>query len=163
MKANILLWGVAAGLFALDQITKWLVIAEIPANSSIQVIPGLFDLVNIRNRGAAFGFLNRHDMDWQFWLFLAATAVAVGAILILARGARRQPLMTVGLGLVLGGAFGNLLDRLRWRAVVDFLDFYWAEWHWPAFNVADMGICIGAALICLATFRSQKIAGGASQ
>ncbi len=72
MKANILLWGVAAGLFALDQITKWLVIAEIPANSSIQVIPGLFDLVNIRNRGAAFGFLNRHDMDWQFWLFLAA-------------------------------------------------------------------------------------------
>ena len=57
----------------------------------------------------------------------------------------------------------NLLDRLRWRAVVDFLDFYWAEWHWPAFNVADMGICIGAALICLATFRRQKFLGWASQ
>lgn len=156
MKARILLWGVAAGVFALDQLCKWLVLAEIPANSSIQVIPGFFDLVNIRNRGAAFGFLNRQDMDWQFWLFLAATAVAVIAILILARGARRQPLLTTGLGLVLGGAFGNLADRLRWRSVVDFLDFYWAGWHWPAFNVADMGICIGAALICLASFRSQK-------
>lgn len=156
MKAKIILWGIAAGIFILDQFTKWLVITEVPAHRSIQVIPGFFDIVNIRNRGAAFGFLNRSDIDWQFWLFLGATIMAVAAILILARGAKKQPLLLTGLGLVLGGAFGNLVDRLRWRAVVDFLDFYLGSWHWPAFNVADMGICVGAALICLATFIAKK-------
>lgn len=161
MKDRLFLWGTAASVFVLDQLTKWLVVKEIPANGSITVIPGFFDLVNIRNRGAAFGFLNRHDIDWQFWLFLGATILAVAAILILARGAKRQPLLIIGLGLVLGGALGNLLDRLRWRAVVDFLDFYLAGWHWPAFNVADMGICIGAGLICLATFLvPKKLSGG---
>lgn len=157
MKTGILLWSVAGGVFVLDQATKWLVIEKIPQHGSIQIIPGFFDLVNIRNRGAAFGFLNRHDTDWQFWLFLAATIVAIGAILLLARGTRKQPLLTTGLGLVLGGAIGNLVDRLRWRSVVDFLDFYWRNWHWPAFNVADMGICIGAFLICIVVWGAPKI------
>ena len=64
--------------------------------------------------------------------------------------------MLVGLGLILGGALGNLIDRLRFRAVVDFLDVYWRGWHWPAFNVADMGICVGAGLACLAVWRAER-------
>ncbi|MBD5626668.1 MAG: signal peptidase II, partial [Desulfovibrio sp.] len=77
---------------------------------------------------------------------------------VLARNTR-QPLLLVGLGLILGGALGNLVDRLRFRAVVDFLDVYWRGWHWPAFNVADMGICVGAACACLAVWRAERRKG----
>lgn len=154
-----LLLGSAGGLLLLDQASKWLVMAHIPEHRPVAVIPGFFDLVNIRNRGAAFGFLNRSDIEWQFWLFLAATLVAVWAISVLARHTR-QPLMLVGLGLILGGAVGNLIDRLRFRAVVDFLDVYWRGWHWPAFNVADMGICVGAAFACLAVWRVERQKAG---
>ena len=153
-----LLLGSAGALLLLDQVSKWLVMAHIPEHRPVPVIPGFFDLVNIRNRGAAFGFLNRSDIEWQFWLFLAATLVAVWAISVLARHSR-QPLMLVGLGLILGGAVGNLVDRLRFRAVVDFLDVYWRGWHWPAFNVADMGICVGAAFACLAVWRAERRKG----
>lgn len=145
-----IIFGMAALLvLALDQASKALVLAEIPAGHVIPVIPGLFDLVNYRNRGAAFGFLNRSDIEWQFWLFLGATLLAATVILLLVRQAKR-PLLLTGLGLILGGALGNLTDRLRFRAVVDFLDFYWQGWHWPAFNVADMAICCGALLTCVA-------------
>lgn len=154
-----LICGTAAALLVLDQASKLAVMALIPEHRPVPVIPGLFDLVNIRNRGAAFGFLNRSDIEWQFWLFLAATAVAVWAIFAVARGAARLPLLFVGLGLVLGGALGNLVDRIRFRAVVDFLDFYWRGWHWPAFNVADMGICVGAFLACVALWRPLRRQG----
>ena len=80
-----LLGSVAALVLFLDQLSKWAVMRLIPEHRPVTVIAGLFDLVNIRNRGAAFGFLNRSDMEWQFWLFLAATIVAVGAILLVAR------------------------------------------------------------------------------
>ena len=156
-----LLFGSAAALLLLDQATKWLVMAHIPEHRAVPVIPGFFDLVNIRNRGAAFGFLNRSDIEWQFWLFLGATLVAVWAISVLARHTR-QPLMLVGLGFILGGALGNLIDRLRFRAVVDFLDVYWRGWHWPAFNVADMGICVGAGFACLAVWRAERAKARAS-
>ncbi len=151
-----ILLGVAAAIFLLDQLSKFWVMAAIPFHTSIPVVPGFFDLVHIRNRGAAFGFLNRHDIEWQFWLFLAATLVAVGVIITLVRAARSdQCWLVTGLGLILGGATGNLLDRIRFRAVVDFLDFYLGRWHWPAFNVADMAICCGAALVCICLWRER--------
>ena len=150
-----LLGGMAALAFALDQASKWWIMAFLPEYRTITVIPGYFDLINIRNRGAAFGFLNRPDIEWQFWLFLAATVVAVGAILALARNARYAPLSFAGLGCILGGALGNLADRLRFRAVVDFLDFHIGALHWPAFNVADTAICIGAFLVCLMMWRKE--------
>lgn len=150
-----LLLAVAAVVFVLDQLVKLVVVAKLGAGSVVSVIPGFFDLVNVRNRGAAFGFLNRQDIEWQFWLFLAATAVAVWAIFTLARQARNQKLLQAGLGCILGGALGNLLDRIRFRAVVDYLDFYWGQYHWPAFNVADMGICIGVFFACMATWRKR--------
>jgi signal peptidase II len=149
------LGGMAVLAFALDQASKWWIMATLPEHRAITVIPGYFDLINIRNRGAAFGFLNRPDIEWQFWLFLAATIVAVGAILTLARNARHEPVFFMGLGCILGGALGNLVDRLRFRAVVDFLDFHIGALHWPAFNVADTAICIGALLVCLMMWRKE--------
>ena len=158
-----ILGGLAALAFVLDQLSKWRVMAAIPEHRPVVVIPGFFDLINIRNRGAAFGFLNRSDIEGQFWLFLAATVVAAWAIIALVRGSRHDPWLFAGLGLVLGGALGNLMDRLRFRAVVDFLDFYWDDWHWPAFNVADTAICIGAFLACLVIWRKppEDARGGA--
>ena len=147
---------VAIGVFILDQLTKAAVMAYIPQNRPIVVIAGFFDLVNVHNRGAAFGFLNRSDIEWQFWLFLLATIIAIWAIFVLLKNARNQPWLYTGLGLILGGSLGNMFDRLRYRAVVDFLDFYWGQWHWPAFNVADMGICIGAFMACIAVMRKTE-------
>ena len=151
MKAKYRLLGLWAVLvWIADQLSKWLVIEHLPEYRSVTVIPGFFDLVNIRNRGAAFGFLNRSDIEWQFWLFFVATLLAVGSIFYIMRGLKeRSPLLVTGLGCILGGALGNLTDRVRFRAVVDFLDFYWHDWHWPAFNIADTAICIGAFLVCL--------------
>ena len=150
----ILVGGWALAVVLLDQLTKYLVLRDLPEFRSVPIIPGFFDLVNIRNRGAAFGFLNSPDIEWQFWLFLGATLFAAGAIVSLARSARpTDTALLCGLGCVLGGAVGNLIDRLRFRAVVDFLDFYIGQWHWPAFNVADIAICCGATLICFYLLR----------
>lgn len=151
-----LLGGYALLALLLDQLTKFWVLAAIPEHKSITVIPGLLDLVNIRNRGAAFGFLNRSDIEWQFWLFLLATLVAAVAIILLVRTAQEQPWLFRALGLVMGGALGNLVDRIRFRAVVDFLDIYVGDWHWPAFNVADMAICVGAFLACIVIWRTPE-------
>ena len=152
-----ILGGAALIAFVLDQASKWLVMRTIPLHRPVEVRPGFFDLVNVRNRGAAFGFLNRSDIEWQFWLFLAATLAAVAAIVALVRGMRDEDsVLASGLGLVLGGALGNLLDRLRFRAVVDFLDVYWRDWHWPAFNIADSAICLGAFLACIVLCRDGK-------
>lgn len=148
---------VALITFFLDQVSKWYIVETIPEYRSVTVISGFFDLVNIRNRGAAFGFLNRSDIEWQFWLFLLATLIACAAILWIVRGLKeKSPLLVTGLGLIFGGALGNLLDRIRLRAVVDFLDFYWQDWHWPAFNVADTGICLGACLVAFLLFFEKK-------
>lgn len=142
---------------ALDQLTKWLTVQHIPEMGSVPVIAGFFDLVNIRNRGAAFGFLNRSDIEWQFWLFMMATLVAFGAIVSLVRTwPRHSPLLFCSLGLVLGGALGNMIDRIRYRAVIDFLDFSIYGWHWPAFNVADIAICCGAFLACFLLWRTPE-------
>ena len=122
----------------------------IPLNGGFPVIDGLFNMVNIRNRGAAFGMLNRSDIDWQVWLFSAATILATVVILALIRKSGQAPLLWSGFSLILGGAYGNLIDRLKEHAVTDFLDFYWGDLHWPAFNVADIAICVGAGLAILA-------------
>ncbi|MEG2171694.1 MAG: signal peptidase II [Desulfovibrionaceae bacterium] len=151
-----ILWSIAAVVIVLDQLTKWWAVTSIPQYRPITVIAGFFDLVNIRNRGAAFGFLNRSDIEWQFWLFLAATLIAAWAIVSLVRSARHDPLLFAALGCVMGGAVGNLIDRVRFRAVVDFLDFYVGIWHWPAFNVADIAICVGAFGACLAMYRAPR-------
>lgn len=137
-----------------DQATKAWVIRAVPLYTEIPVIKGLFSLVHVRNRGAAFGFLNRGDISWQFWLFFAASLVAVVVIAMLAKNAAsREYGFFTALGLILGGAVGNLVDRIQYREVIDFLDFYYGRYHWPAFNVADIAICSGAALALVFSWR----------
>ena len=136
----------AAAVLALDQLTKLWIVKNLTLTSEIPVIPGFFSIVSVRNRS---------DIDWQFWLFLAATLVAAWAIIMLVRKSGRAPLLWTGLALVMGGAIGNLVDRIRMREVVDFLDFYFRDAHWPAFNIADVGICVGAGLTALAMLLGQ--------
>lgn len=162
IKAYALLLVTALVVLGLDQLAKNIVTANIPPDKIIEVIPGFFDLVSVRNRGAAFGFLNTPDIEWQFWLFLVATIIAIWGIFVLARQSLGEPWMLVGLGLILGGAIGNLVDRLCYRHVIDFLDFYWGEWHWPAFNIADMGICAGVFIVCVASLGKRKPCGARS-
>lgn len=149
-----LIIGLAALLVLCDQVSKWAVEKYI---QPYEIIPltAFFNLVNVRNHGAAFGFLNDPSISWQFWLFLGATILAAGVILFIARGAaeKEYPLF-VALGCILGGAVGNLIDRIRYRAVIDFLDVHYADWHWPAFNFADIAICIGAGLAALLILRT---------
>ncbi len=147
--------GLAALIIFLDQLSKWWVVKNLPLHEAVPVLDGFFNLVHIYNRGAAFGFLNRSDIEWQFWLFLVATCVAVVAIGYLVRTSAPSRLLFSALGLILGGALGNLIDRIRFRAVVDFLDFYVGTWHWPAFNVADIAICLGAFGTCIAMFMAE--------
>lgn len=156
MRKYTILGGYGLLALVLDQLTKWWAVAAIDPLHPVTVIPGLLDLVLVHNRGAAFGFLNRSDIQWQFWLFLGATVVAAAAIVALLRSSRFNAGLSAALGLVLGGALGNLVDRIRFRAVIDFVDVYVGQWHWPAFNVADMAICIGAILACIVIWRTPE-------
>ena len=123
---------------------------SVPRLWSVSLIPNLLNIVNIRNRGAAFGFLDRPDIDWQIWLFGGVTILAVIFVrYLMATTATKTPWLAIALGLVLGGAFGNMLDRIRFGAVVDFIDVQFGSWHWPAFNIADSAICIGTGIACI--------------
>jgi signal peptidase II len=135
----------AALVLLADQATKWLVLQAMPLGEVIP-ITGFFNLVHVRNPGAAFSFLADAG-GWQRWLF-AVFAIGVSALLIfMMRRAPEQRLFCFAAALVIGGAIGNLIDRLVFGEVIDFLDFHWQGWHWPAFNIADSGITVGAFLI----------------
>lgn len=131
-------------IVALDQLTKLLVRAEIPVHGSVPVIPGLLNLVHVRNTGAAFGFLNAVEFPYKSAVVaLVATAALAGIALYAARISSHARLARVGLALILGGAIGNLIDRLALGSVVDFVDVIIAGWHFWAFNVADSAITFG--------------------
>jgi signal peptidase II len=142
------LWLSIAGLVLLaDQATKWLVLQTMPLGEVIP-ITGFFNLVHVRNPGAAFSFLADAG-GWQRWLF-AFFAIGVSAVLIvMIRKAPDQRLFCLAAALIIGGAIGNLIDRLVFGEVIDFLDFFWNQWHWPAFNLADSAITIGAVVMIL--------------
>ncbi len=142
----------AALVIALDQWTKHLALANIDPIEPV-VITGFFNLVLVLNYGAAFGIFNDPATTWQMWLFTAATLIAVVVIVCIARSAPpRSRLLFVGLGLITGGALGNWIDRMRLGAVVDFFDLHAAGMHWPAFNVADIAICLGIVFTALMLF-----------
>ena len=131
----------------LDQGTKILVDQALPLHSSIPVIEGFFDLTHIRNTGAAFGFFAGRRGALASYALLLFSLVAIGFIVsLLRRLDRGETGLLVSLTFILAGAFGNLIDRLWYGEVVDFLDFYWRGYHWPAFNVADSFISIGVVL-----------------
>jgi len=141
-------------VIVLDAWTKWLVAKRIDLHESIPLIPNLFQLVHVRNTGAAFG-IGANAESQIVPLLLNAGAIGVFCVVVVYawRTAVTDRLLQVGLHLILGGAIGNLVDRFRFKYVVDFLDVYmtWGgrEHHWPAFNVADSAICIGIALLFL--------------
>jgi len=142
-------------ILVFDQLTKLYIDKTMQLYQSIPVIDGLFSITYLRNRGAAFSFLS--DASWRLPFFLLATVIAVIAILVAFRKLRdEQRFAAVSLTLILSGAVGNLIDRVRMGEVIDFLDVYWGTHHWPAFNVADSAICVGVALLALDMFREEK-------
>jgi len=145
-----LLW-ISLPVLVLDQATKAWIQAMFQRYESLEVLP-FFNLVLAYNTGAAFSFLNDAG-GWQRWLFIAlALVVTVVLVLWLRRLDAAERMAGWGIALVLGGALGNVVDRIWLGHVVDFLDFHWAGWHWPAFNVADIAISCGVALLLLDGF-----------
>lgn len=140
----------------LDQLTKLWVVQAIPRHSVIQVINGFFNLVHIYNRGAAFGLLSNLSTTLASLFFIFTTLIILGVLSYLYwRLSREQILAAIGYSLIISGALGNFVDRLRLGEVIDFLDFYLGRHHWPAFNVADSLICVGAGFLFLAIWRAE--------
>ena len=153
-------FAVAAAIVLADQLVKWVVLSQLRPGEPIAVT-GFFNLVLVFNRGAAFSFL-ADAPGWQrpFFIAVALIAAAIVSWMLWRYPARR--LLCAGLALILGGALGNLWDRAAYGHVVDFLDFHAMGWHWPAFNVADSAITLGAALLILEGFLSRERRPGAA-
>ena len=139
----------------LDQLSKLLIADNMQLYQSINIMPYV-NLTYVHNTGAAFSFLSEAG-GWQRWFF-AALAIVIGSVIAvwLSRLKAHETLMAVSLSLVLGGAIGNLIDRLAYGYVIDFLDIYVQSWHWPAFNVADSAITLGVVLMLLESFGVGK-------
>ncbi|CCO24518.1 signal peptidase II [Maridesulfovibrio hydrothermalis] len=157
MKKYTLAGIIAVSILILDQLTKIAVREKMAMWTSETIIPGFFNLVHVVNKGAAFGFLNREDISWQRTFFIVVTFVAMGAIAMLLKSTKNDDkFQIIGLGCVLGGAIGNLIDRILYSEVTDFLDIYFGSYHWPAFNIADIAICIGAFAMIISLYRNRK-------
>lgn len=137
-----------AGLVVLiDQLSKAIILKSMPLHHSIPVIPGFFDITFILNPGGAFGFLAGQPSILRHVFFLGVSSMAVCFIFILYRKIpQTHSLLATAFALIIGGAVGNLIDRVRFEKVVDFLDFYLGKYHWPAFNMADSAISVGMAI-----------------
>jgi signal peptidase II len=134
-------------IVVVDQITKAIVDRTMPLHHSIPLVDGLFNLTYVRNTGAAFGiFAGSHEVFRRPFL-IGVSIVAIGFIVVMLRRLRDDATgLAVALAFILGGAIGNLIDRIVYGEVIDFLDVYWSTYHWPAFNVADSFITIGVAI-----------------
>jgi signal peptidase II len=134
-----------AGLVVLaDQITKALILKHLPLHKSIPVIAGFFDITHILNPGGAFGLMANMSVVLRTVVFLFISSLAVGLILYFyIKTPPGHAFLATGFALIFGGAIGNLIDRVRYGMVVDFLDFYIGKYHWPAFNIADSAITVG--------------------
>lgn len=139
---------VAGAVIVLDQLTKYLVVQRFKLHENITVIPGFFDLTYVRNPGAAFGILAGAQGSWRVAFFIVVSLAALAVIIILIRTSHdRLPLMAFAL--IGGGAVGNLIDRVRFGEVVDFIEWYYRSYHWPTFNIADSAITVGVALLAI--------------
>jgi signal peptidase II len=145
---GLVLWlGIALLVLLIDQFTKVLVLGAFQLGDSTPVT-SFFNLVRVHNHGAAFSFLAGAG-GWQRWFFTGIGVVAALFMLWMLRSHAGQTLFCLAISLILGGAVGNVIDRLLHGYVVDFLDFFWGRWHFPAFNVADSAITLGAGLLIL--------------
>jgi len=156
--ARLKAYGAAALVFALDRVTKAIIDARVSFFDTYKVIPGFFDIVRSQNRGVAFGIFNDSTSEWRTTMLIVATLVAVVAVSAMLWNARRlDPLSRWGLALILGGATGNLFDRVVWGRVTDFLVFYIRDYQWPAFNMADSAIVVGSGLLILNMLRAKRV------
>lgn len=139
-------------MLILDQVTKHLVIRHIDMSTSITIIPSLFDLVHVHNPGAAFGMMHGLSIP------LFALSFVILVLLLIFRDRLFLPVLShrLAFGLMLGGILGNMVDRYKYSYVIDFLDFYIAGHHWPAFNIADSCICVGTAIYLISSFREPQ-------
>jgi signal peptidase II len=138
------------GILLLDQWTKSLIVRELPLYQRVEVIQGFFNIIHVRNTGGAFGIFGGEKGGLGSILFVFFSLIAIGAVLFLfIKIKENEKTLALSFSLVLSGAIGNLIDRLRYGEVIDFLDFHLSSTHWPAFNVADSAICIGIGLMAL--------------
>jgi signal peptidase II len=152
--------GVMAAMVGLDQLTKWLVVRALDLHDYRPLVEGFLSLSHVRNYGAAFGILADADLPYQAALFSALSLAALTAIGVYAyRLPAEARLPQLALSLILGGAIGNLIDRLRLGYVVDFVHVYWKHHQWPDFNAADSAITVGVSLLILDILRSPQTEG----
>jgi len=140
----------AVGVLAADRLSKWLVETYVSAMDTFHVIPGFFDIVHSENRGVAFGLFNDSTSEWRTTILVMLSLAAVVFVsAMLWRPERLDRASFWGLALILGGAAGNVFDRIMWGRVTDFLDFYLGSYHWHTFNIADSAIVIGSGLLLI--------------
>lgn len=160
MRERLPAYGIALAVVVLDRITKIFINLRFSVWDSRPVIPGFFNIVHTENPGAAFSLLARVQSGWRtiFLVVLSSSALVIISVLLwrLQGRAGESRAMRWGLSLILGGAFGNLCDRVARGTVTDFLEFYYNGFSWPAFNVADSAITIGAALVLLDMLRTRR-------
>ena len=154
-----------AGILIADRITKVLAERSLSMGNPVEVIPGFFQLTLVHNTGMAFGMLGGVSFPGKAWLLTAVSVGLLGAIVWFAwRSGPLSTMTTVGIAAMLSGAIGNILDRLLYGYVVDFLDVYIRSTHWPAFNIADAMICTGVGLLVLESIRDlRQESAGAGQ
>jgi len=154
---NKYIWftAITAAIVVLDQLTKYAVVRRFRLHESVRVIPGFFDLTYVRNPGAAFGFLAGASGVWRSIFFITISLVALVVIAALVRQTRDR-LSLYAFALIGGGAVGNLIDRVRFGEVVDFIDWYYRTYHWPTFNIADSAISLGVGLLVIDTLFHRK-------
>jgi signal peptidase II len=155
MTVNLLRWlSLSLLIIVLDQLTKFWLVGAFQFGDGMALAP-FFNLVHAHNTGAAFSFL-AGESGWQRFFFIGIAAGASVLIVYLLRKHAAERWFCLALSLVLGGALGNLIDRLRFGYVIDFLDFYYGAWHFPAFNVADSAITVGASILILDSLRKKS-------
>jgi signal peptidase II len=138
------------GILLLDQWTKCIIVQKLSLYRKVEVIHGFFNIVHVRNTGGAFGIFGGTGGGMGSILFVVVSLIAIVAIVFLfIKAKENEKILAVSFSLILSGALGNLIDRLHYGEVVDFLDFHIAAYHWPAFNVADSAICVGIGLMAL--------------
>jgi len=157
LDARLKAYGLSAVVFAADRLTKSIIDASMSAFDVRTVIPGFFDIVHSQNRGVAFGLMNDSPSAWRTMVLIVFSGAALLLVAgLLWRASRLDRWTATGLALILGGAAGNLFDRIMWGRVTDFLEFYIGSLHWPTFNVADSCIVIGSGLLLLELLKTRR-------
>lgn len=158
MKRRIFFFLFILLMLIVDQVSKFIIIRNLPLFSSLNVIPGFFNLIHIHNRGAIFGFLSQSESQVVFYLLTLASLVALSLVVYyFFKTPPEEKFLEISLSLIFAGALGNLIDRIFRGYVIDFVDLYFKKWHWPSFNVADASVSIGAVfLIFILLFKKRS-------